>query len=120
MELVLGILNGAASLVLLVCFIVVVVKMFQNKQTGLGIASIIGLFCLIGYVITLVVGWKNRTAWRLEKIMPIFSIAFAVTVALTSYSLMTIVKQGFEEVQQSNTEFEGDLDVPEIVPESTK
>jgi hypothetical protein len=47
-------LGWIASIVALVCCILVIVKMFQNEQTGLGIATIVGLFvCGLGHILSL-------------------------------------------------------------------
>jgi hypothetical protein len=48
--------------------------------------------------------------------MPIFTIAFLMAFTLGIYSIATIVKQGLDEVQTPNSEFDGDIDVPEISP----
>jgi Ca2+/Na+ antiporter len=105
-------LGGLASLGTLICFVVVVVRMFQAKQTGLGVVSIIGFPCLVGTMIALFVGWKNRTAWQLNKVMPVFTLLFAVTLVW----IATNVKQGLEEKAEPNSEFESELEVPEISP----
>ena len=70
-------------LVAFVCCILVIVKMFQNNQTGLGIGTIVGLFvCGIGYILALIFGWKNKEAWKLEKVMPIFTISLILGLVL--------------------------------------
>ena len=44
----------------LVCLIIVIVNMFQNGKTGLGIATIIlTLLCGIGSLIAFIWGWMN-------------------------------------------------------------
>ena len=44
----------------LVCLIIVIVNMFQNGKTGLGIATIILTFlCGIGSLIAFIWGWRN-------------------------------------------------------------
>ena len=44
----------------LVCLIIVIVNMFQNGKTGLGIATIILTFlCGIGSLIAFIWGWMN-------------------------------------------------------------
>ena len=44
----------------LVCLIIVIVNMFQNGKTGLGIATIILTFlCGIGSMIAFIWGWMN-------------------------------------------------------------
>ena len=44
----------------LVCLVMVIINMFQNGKSGLGIATIIlTLFCGIGSLIAFVWGWMN-------------------------------------------------------------
>ena len=44
----------------LVCLVIVIINMFQNGKSGLGIATIIlTLFCGIGSLIAFVWGWMN-------------------------------------------------------------
>ncbi len=44
----------------LVCLVIVIMNMFQNGKSGLGIATIIlTLFCGIGSLIAFVWGWMN-------------------------------------------------------------
>lgn len=44
----------------LVCLIIVIVNMFQNGKTGLGIATIVLTFlCGIGSLIAFIWGWMN-------------------------------------------------------------
>ncbi len=81
------------GLIAFVCFVMVVVKMFQNKQTGLGIGSIIGAFCGIGYIIALVVGWMNKNAWGLQKVMPIFTVSLILSFVLYGASVVILGPQ---------------------------
>jgi hypothetical protein len=68
-----------AGITSLVCHILIIVKMFQTGQTGLGIACIVLTLCLgIGYLITLVVGWMNASRWGINNLMLIYTIAFVV------------------------------------------
>ncbi len=54
----------------LVCFILVLVKMFQNEQTGLGVACIVLVFvCGIGALIAFIMGWVNSSKWNIQNIM---------------------------------------------------
>lgn len=114
MELALLAIGSIASLTLLVCFVIVVVKMFQNKRTGLAIASIVGLPCMIGHIIAIVVGWKNKSSWGLEKVMPLFTIAFIVSVVVVSFQIRNAVNEVAQERDTVNSEFEGELEMPEI------
>lgn len=44
----------------LVCLIIVIVSMFQNGKTGLGITTVVlTLFCGIGSLIAFIWGWMN-------------------------------------------------------------
>jgi hypothetical protein len=61
-----------------VCFVLVVIQMFQRGQTGLGVATIILAFCGIGFLIAFIVGWINSTAWGIRNVM----IAWTVIVIL--------------------------------------
>lgn len=54
----------------LVCFILVLIQMFNHGQTGLGIACIVLLFvCGIGGLVTFIVGWMNATRWQIQNVM---------------------------------------------------
>jgi peptidoglycan/LPS O-acetylase OafA/YrhL len=80
---ILVLLGSLLSLVAFVCAIIVVVKMFQENQTGLGVATVVGLFiCGFGYILALVYGWKNKVAWKLETIMPIFTGSLVLSFVL--------------------------------------
>ncbi len=63
------ILSGVGGLISLVCFILVVVKMFQNGQTGVGIASIVLLLCCIGGLVAFVFGWMKANEWGIKNVM---------------------------------------------------
>lgn len=78
----------ACSLVSLVCLILVLIQMFQNGQTGLGITCIVLLFvCGIGGLVTFVVGWMNAANWRIQQVMLIWSGAIAVGILVNLLSL---------------------------------
>ncbi len=58
----------------LVCFILVLIKMFQQGQTGLGIACIVLAFCAgIGVLIAFIYGWFKAREWDLQKVMMVWS-----------------------------------------------
>jgi hypothetical protein len=54
--------------------------MFQNGQTGLGVATILTICCGIGYIIALVVGWQNADRWGIRQVMLVFSISFGLAI----------------------------------------
>ncbi len=114
MELLLVGLMGIAGLVSFVCFIVVVVKMFQNGQTGLGVASIVLAFCtgIIGYIITLVVGWQNADAWKIRNVMMIYTLSFIVQLVafIAVWAMFGLAMFGLGEDlqnQMQNQQFNG-------------
>ncbi len=53
----------------LVCFVMVLIQMFQRGQTGLGIASIVLSLCGIGPLIAFVYGWIKASEWGIQKLM---------------------------------------------------
>jgi hypothetical protein len=57
---ILCILAGLGSLV---CFILVLVQMFQRGQTTLGIVCIVLVFCGIGGLIAFIYGWMKHREW---------------------------------------------------------
>jgi len=120
MELGLIVVGVVLSLIATVCSIMVCVKMFQNKQTGLGVASLILMFCTgIGYFITLIYGWMKSAEWNIKGLMMAYTGCFLVGLALTfaGYGMMVArmvndpaFKQQLEDMQ--NGEFEpGELEL---------
>jgi len=78
------------SIASLVCFIMVVVKMFQNDQTGMAIACIVLSFCTgVGPIIAFVVGWMNSATWNLKNVMLIWTGAVGLQV-LTGVLLLAL------------------------------
>jgi hypothetical protein len=77
-------LGGLLSLVAFVCAIIVIVKMFQANQTGLGVGTILALFFCgpVGYILAMVYGSQNKVAWKLESVMPIFIGSFVLGLVL--------------------------------------
>ena len=75
------ILGMVGGLICLVCHILVIVKMFQHGQTGLGIACIVlTLCCGIGVLFTLIYGWMKVTPWNIKNLMIVYSIGFGLNV----------------------------------------
>ena len=111
----LQVVNGIAGLVGFVCFVIVVIKMFQNKQIGLGIASIV--VCFFGWLIALIVGWKNKDAWQLSKVMPIFTLAAILSLGTGIAVSILAVKEAAQEMKNVGSEFGDDMEMPEITNE---
>ncbi len=98
----LGYVVGIATLV---CFIIIVVKMFQKGSTGLGIATIL-TFCLcgVGFFVALVIGWVNAGKWNIKPLMAIYTICLLCHLGITSYTFPEnyekFQKQWKEQMQQ--------------------
>ncbi len=77
------ILNGLIGIGTLICFILVVVKMFQTGNTGLGIACIILFLCFyIGGLIAFIWGWVKSTDYNLKNIMLIWTLLIVLSFAI--------------------------------------
>jgi hypothetical protein len=63
---ILQIIIGLASLV---CFVMVVIKMFQSGDTGLGIACVVLIFCGIGGLIAFIMGWVKSAQYDIKNVM---------------------------------------------------
>jgi hypothetical protein len=74
----LAFVSGVGSFV---CFVLVLVKIFQHNQTGLGIACIVLLFCCgIGGLIAFIYGWVKAGEWRITNLMTVWTVFFALNV----------------------------------------
>jgi hypothetical protein len=76
MAMVLSILAAICGLGSLVCFILVVVKMFQHGDSTLGIVSIVLIFCGIGALVAYIVGWMKVGVYGVQNIMLIWTGCF--------------------------------------------
>jgi hypothetical protein len=65
------ILSGVGVIGSLICFIMVLIAMFQRGQTGLGIVCIVtAIFCCgIGALVAFIYGWTKHRQWGLTNIM---------------------------------------------------
>jgi hypothetical protein len=76
-----GLVAGLASLVSLICFIVVLIQMFQHGATGVGITCIaLTLCCGLGGLITFIYGWTKARDWKMVNLMTVWTVAFAINV----------------------------------------
>jgi hypothetical protein len=67
----------------LVCFVLVLIKMFQRGQTGLGVACIVLAFCVgVGALIAFIYGWVKAREWDLQKVMMAWSGIVAANILL--------------------------------------
>ena len=72
----LQILNMLVSLGSLICFIIVLIKLFQNEGA---LKGILGLICGL---YTLIWGWMNATRLNIKNIMIIWTLLIIVSIIL--------------------------------------
>jgi hypothetical protein len=75
-------LEGIVFLVWLACFIMVIIKMFQNNDTGLAIACIVLAFCGIGGLIAFIMGWVKSAQYGIKNIMFAWTGAIVALIVL--------------------------------------
>jgi hypothetical protein len=74
-------LTAVGGITSLVCFILVLVKMFQNGKTGLGIACIVLAFCCgIGSLVGYIYGWMKSGEWNLKNVMLVWTAGIVLYV----------------------------------------
>jgi hypothetical protein len=72
------------SIASLVCYILVLVKMFQNGQTGLGIACILlTCVCGIGALIAFIYGWIKSGEWGIRNVMIAWTVLIIASIVLS-------------------------------------
>jgi hypothetical protein len=77
-----GVLAVICAIGSLVCLILVIVKMFQNDETTMGIVCIVTCFCGIGGLITFVYGWMKSSEWDIKNIMLAWTGCIVLSVLL--------------------------------------
>jgi len=79
----LDVINAAAGLGGLICFVIVIIHFFQSDQTGLAITRI-ALFCCagIGMIIAFVKGWMDD----LGTVMYVWTVCVLVSL-LTNFAI---------------------------------
>lgn len=101
----LDILQIVLSLGSLVCFVLVVVKMFQNNQTNLGIVSLVLLLCCgIGGLVAFVFGWVKSKEWNILPVMLAWTLLTVVSLVLTVIQLPAKMAE-IEKMQQQQKQF---------------
>ena len=74
------ILSGVGVIISLVCFIIVLVKMFQNGKTGLGILCIVLVCCGVGELVAFIYGWIKAADWNIRNVMIAFTIGWILMI----------------------------------------
>jgi len=80
MQIVGQILQAIGSLGTLVCFILVLVQMFQRKQAVLAIVCLVLLCCGIGTIVAFIYGWIKNREWQITNIMYVWTACWILLV----------------------------------------
>ena len=97
----LQVLNIAISLGILVCYVMVVIQMFQHGKTGPGLASTLGLLvCGLGGLFAFIYGWMKAGEWRIKNIMIAWTVLLVVNIGLTVVALPAMMQQMQLQVEQ--------------------
>jgi hypothetical protein len=100
---ILSILGYLVAIGLVVCHILVIVKMFQAGQTGLGVLCIILFFCCgIGILFTLIYGWIKAKDWHINQLMTVYTIVFVAYLALGAAQFNEIKAQVQQQLEKYN------------------
>lgn len=71
------------GLIQLMCLAMVIVKMFQNGETGMGIACLVLSFCTgIGALLAFVYGWVKSSQWRVQTVMLTWTACFVLNLVV--------------------------------------
>jgi hypothetical protein len=75
------ILLGIAGLGELVCFILLLVQMFQRRETTMAIVCIVLVFCCgIGGLLCFIYGWIKHRDWRITNIMYVWTACVVLSI----------------------------------------
>jgi len=77
------VVHSILGIIWLVCFILVVVKMFQSGQTALGVITIITMFCGVGFLIAFIYGWVKARDWNIRPVMLTWTVVIILDIALS-------------------------------------
>lgn len=80
-------IQAVTGLISLACFVMVLIKMFQNGATGIAIACIVLiLLCGIGVLIAFIYGWMKSGEWNIGNIMLIWTICIVASLGLSVFT----------------------------------
>jgi hypothetical protein len=95
-----------ANVANLVCFILVLVKMFQANETTLGIVCIVLALCTgIGTLIAFIYGWIRATQWNIKNVM----IAWTAIWILSIISVIGFITQLGSDVSKLGRELQQEI-----------
>lgn len=102
-------LGGLCGLVGFICLIMVIVKMFQNDQSTMGIITIVCIFCGVGYLVGLIIGWMNAAAWKIKNMMIVYTVCLVLSPVLYFAGAGLLVGQAIQEMPEGEIQFNTDF-----------
>jgi hypothetical protein len=67
-------IRAIIGLISLACFIMIIIKMFQSGDTGLGIGCLVGIIvCGLGVLLAFIMGWVNVRKYGANNIMMLWT-----------------------------------------------
>ena|SRR5579863_7228871 len=70
-----------ASLANFVCFVLVLIQMFQRGTSGLGITCIVlAVCCGLGGLVAFIYGWLKAREWNINTLMTVWTVALAILI----------------------------------------
>lgn len=76
---IIGILSGVVSIGIGICWILVLIKMFTDKENGGPVKGILGIVCGLYAFIW---GWQNNARHNLKTVMNAWTALFIVAIVL--------------------------------------
>lgn len=71
------------TLISLACFVMVIIKMFQSGDTGLGVACLLLILaCGLGFLVTYIMGWVKAGQYGITNIMMAWTGCIVVGIIL--------------------------------------
>ena len=75
-------LHSIAGLISLVCFILVIVRMFQHAQTMMGVACLVGVLLAAFGLVAFIYGWMKAGEWRMKDTMLTWTACIVVMIVV--------------------------------------
>ncbi len=79
-----------AAVVEIVCFVLILIRMFQTGDSTLGIICLVLVLCVgIGGLLAFIMGWVNVRKYDARTIMLVWTVAFVVAIFAVAGSFAT-------------------------------
>ena len=90
MHLLLQLIGGICGIVQLVCFILVIIQMFQRGKTAMGVVCLVLIpVCGVGGLVAFIYGWMNASQWGIKNIMLAWTGVFVVNLVCSGAFIAT-------------------------------